>query len=96
MLNPVQKPETAIPGSWDRQAGCYPDRSWGQYSFSIGIFEWVPAKHGGCKKGKTHQRVNGSAYKPEETLAKADRIVQEHNDQLAVARAKGQGDALGC
>lgn len=80
MLHPVQRPETATPGSWDRRAGCYPSslRS-GQYSFSIGIFVWVPAKKGGCKRGRTHQRVRGSSYRPEVTLAKADAIVSEHN-----------------
>lgn len=96
MLYPIQKSQTAIPGSWDRQAGCYPTagRS-GQYSFSIGVFEWVPAKHGGCKKGKTIRRVRGSSYKPEGTLAKADGIVREHNGQLSVTRARAQGDSLG-
>jgi hypothetical protein len=46
-------------------------------TFSVGIFEWVPAKGGGVKRGKAKVRVVGSPDRHASVFAKADEIVAQ-------------------
>lgn len=82
MLPPNKTSKTARPGEWDRRADCFPAtiRRAGQLSFSIGVFEWVPAKGGGCKKAAAHKRASGPTHLAKELLAQADAIVMAHNE----------------
>ena len=47
-------------------------------TFSVGVFEWVPAgKKIGKKKGKAKVRVSGASANPEAVYAKAREIVAD-------------------
>lgn len=83
-LLPIKTPETATPGEWDRQASCCPALSpnalfHASGTFSIGIFQWKPAKNGRCKKGAAQRRVSGLKREAPKVVAKADQIVSELN-----------------
>jgi hypothetical protein len=82
MLPPNKTYKTARPGEWDRLSACFPStiRLSGQLSFSIGIFEWVPTKGGGCKKAAAHKRLSGPTHRAKELLAQADAITLAHNE----------------
>jgi hypothetical protein len=74
-VDPAERMETMKLGKHD-----YIKLGPGNYrcdTFSVGIFEWVPAKSGGLKKSKAKVRVAGMTSHPEAVWTKADKIVAQ-------------------
>jgi hypothetical protein len=64
-------------GKHDYSGNCAPTNKYCIWeTFSVGIFEWIPAKFG-LKKSKVKVRVSGSTYEPEEVYAKAEEICKQ-------------------
>lgn len=78
-LEPIKTKYTATAGEWDRQADCFPaPGSFRHGTFSIGIFQWVPATNG-MKKAKAAQRMRGSVSDAQKVLDMANARVAELN-----------------
>lgn len=59
---------------WD--GACKPSGSAYAYisrTFSIGIFQWIPAKGGGLKKSKVLKRIKGYSSEPQKVYDEAER-----------------------
>jgi hypothetical protein len=58
---------------WDYEGHYDPARRQQFHSntFSVGIFQWLPKKSGGLKKGTVHKRIRGFTSQPQEVYDKA-------------------------
>ena len=79
-LEPLKTKKTAHAGEWDRSADCFPspENRLGNGTFSIGIFQWVPAASG-MKKAKAVERMRGQVRDAQMILGRANARVMELN-----------------
>lgn len=60
-------------GTWDWYGAYDPAhrKQWGMKSFSIGVFQWLPKKEGGVKRGKSVTRFMGPVAQASGVYAQA-------------------------
>jgi len=68
--------------TWDFDGACKPGATrWKFDTFSVGIFQWIPAQKGGVKRGKAIMRIDGKTAQPEEVYNRASDIVRKMNEE---------------
>lgn len=70
--------ENKKPFEFDFDGACAPTdgASFISNTFSLGIFQWIPAKSGGLKRSRVLKRIRGDSSKPEETFAQARNMIE--------------------
>lgn len=72
-------------GDWDYDGACCPNGvcDFGQQTFSIGIFQWLPKSSGkGIKRGKVIKRISGLSSHPEDVYAKAEAWIKANLEKV--------------
>lgn len=66
-------------GTWDWYGAYDPAhrKQWGMQTFSIGVFQWLPKKEGGVKRGKSVARFTGPIGQAQDIYAQARAFIAQ-------------------